>query len=176
VLDRIVFKDVWLKNDAEAETDSIVAWQSAGDRLGRLTDMERAKLLSIVAYDGAPICATVTTQVRYMAMVRENMAFMQIFVAPAYRTKGIVIPLTVAFHAAMTRYALENPQLRIGGTAGRVTVHGTLDKPVGGAGMILFGYSVDNDPMMVRWFDHYRIDEEAARARDPRRANIPVQE
>ncbi len=175
MLDRLVFKDVWLKRDAGAEADAIAAWDAAGDRLGHLTSAQRAELLCIAGYDGAKLCATATTQVRYMPLVRENMAFLQIFVTPEYRTKGVVIPLTVAFHAAMTRYALENPRLRIGGAAARVTTHGTLDKPVGGAGMILFAYSERNEPIMVRWFDHYKIDENAARARDPKLGKNPAQ-
>jgi hypothetical protein len=176
VLDRLVFKDVWKRGDARVEADAIAEWDAAGDRLGQLSSQERSKLLGVVAYDGTRLCATATGQVRYMPLVRENMAFMQIFVPPDYRTKGIVIPLTVAFFAAMNRYALANPHLRIGGTAGRVTTHGTLDKPVGGAGWILFAYTEKNDPIMVRWFDHFKIDEEAARARDPKLMNAPSRE
>jgi hypothetical protein len=166
----MIFRDVWLKNDAKARRDAIAAWQAAGDMLGDLSHEARAQMLCIVGYDGARLCATLTCEVRYMPHVRENMAFIQIFVVPDYRQRGVVIPLTVASHAAMNRYALEHPQLRIGGTAGRVVVRGTLDKPVGGAMMILVGYNLRNEPLMIRWFDHFKIDEDAARARDPRSA------
>jgi hypothetical protein len=165
--DRITFKDVWLKNDAKAEADAIAAWDVAGDRLGKFTSAERAKILSIIAYDGDRVCGTATGQVRYMAVVRENMAFLQAFVVPEYRSQSVVIELASAFHTVMARFALANQQLRIGGIAARIVVGGVSDKPVGRSGMVLIGYSKDNVPIKIRWFDHYRVDEAAARARDP---------
>jgi hypothetical protein len=166
--DRIVFKDVWLKNDSKVETDAIAAWDAAGDRLGKLTSAERAKILSVVAYDGDRLCGTATGQVRYLGLVRENMAFLQAFVVPEYRSHSVVIGLASAFHAVMQRFAASNPQFHIGGIAARIVVDGVSEKPVGRSGMVLIGYTEDNVPVKIRWFDHYRVNETAARTRDPK--------
>lgn len=174
MIENFRFKDVWLKNDAKAERDCIAAWAAAGDKLGSLTHEERAKILAIAAYDGNEVCGTVTGQIRYLPAVRENMAFVQAFVVPKYRAQSIIISLATAFHTAMTRYALENPELRIGGTAARIMATGAIDKPVGRGGLVLIGYTENNVPVKVRWFDHYKIDEKAARARDPRLMEKPI--
>jgi hypothetical protein len=168
--DQLIFRDVWQKNDAKAERDAIAAWHAADDRLGNLTTDARAKALCVVGYDNGRICAISTCQILYMPIVRENMAFIQVFVPPEDRQKGLVVPLTLASHVAMSRFALEHPALEIGGTAGRVAVRGTMDKPVTNALMVLIGYSIKNEPLVVRWFDHFKLDEEAARARDPRQS------
>ncbi|HWA30308.1 MAG TPA: hypothetical protein VG867_04395, partial [Rhizomicrobium sp.] len=152
--DRIVFKDVWQKNDVRAEADAIAAWDAAGDRLGRKTSLERAKMLCIVAYAGDRVAGTVTGEIRYMRMVRENMAFLQAFVVPQYRSQSMIIDLALAFHTAMTRFALEQPQLRIGGSAAQIPTPGAIDKPVGRGGLVLIGYNELNWPVKVRWFDH----------------------
>lgn len=174
VQDQIVFKDVWLKNDARAEADAIAAWDAAGDRLGRKTSLERAKMLCIVAYEGGRVVGTVTGEIAYMRMVREKMAFLQAFVVPQYRSQSLIIDLALAFHTAMTRFALEQPELRIGGSAAQIPTLGAIDKPVGRGGLVLIGYNELNWPVKVRWFDHFRIDEEAARARDPKLMKAPV--
>ncbi|HEY8947656.1 MAG TPA: hypothetical protein VIM56_02105 [Rhizomicrobium sp.] len=173
--DQIVFRDVWQKNDARAEADAIAAWDAAGDKLGRITSLERAKALCIVAYEDDRIVGTVTGEVLYMPMVRENMAFLQAFVVPQHRSQSLIIDLALAFHTAMTRYALEQPQLRIGGSAAQIPATGAIDKPVGRGGLVLVGYNQLNWPVKVRWFDHFRIDEEAARARDPKLMKAPAQ-
>jgi hypothetical protein len=168
--DQFIFTDVWEKNNLAVQRDAIAAWQAAGDRLGNLTSEARAHTLCVVGYDGSTLCATSTCQIRYMPQVRENMAFIQVFIVPDFRQKGLVIPLAQAFHATMSCYALEHPELKIGGTAARIVVKGTSDKPAGNTGMVLMGYSLRNEPLRVRWFDHYQLDEEAARARDPRKS------
>ena len=173
--DQIVFRDVWLRNDARAEADAIAAWDAAGDRLGRKTSLERAKMLCIVAYEGGRVAGTVTGEIGYMRMVRENMAFLQAFVVPQYRSQSLIIDLALAFHTAMTRFALAQPQLRIGGSAAQIPNPGAIDKPVGRGGLVLIGYNELNWPVKVRWFDHFRIDEGAARARDPKTLKAAIQ-
>jgi hypothetical protein len=168
LLGELIFKDVWQRNDAKVQRDAIAAWEAAGDRFGNLTSEDRAQALCVVGYDGGTLCATATCKINYMQLVRENMAFIQAFIVPGFRERGLILPLAQAFYVTMSRYALEHPRLRIGGTAARIVVRGTTDKANGNTGMILSGYTVKNDPLRIRWFDHYRIDEEAARARDPR--------
>jgi hypothetical protein len=169
VIDQFVFRCVWKADDARSEGDAIAAWQSAGDKLGILTDEQRAKLLCIVGYDGSRLFATLTCQIRYFPRVRENMAFVQVFVAPDYRQRGVVTRLMLGAYAAMSRYALEHPALRIGGIAVRSVVQGMTDKPVGASGTVLIGYDEESHSIRIRWFDHFKIDEKAARARAPQK-------
>ena len=38
-----------------------------------------------------------------------------------------------------------------------VTVKGVLDEPVTKAFMVLIGYTPQDEPLIVRWFDHYKL-------------------
>jgi hypothetical protein len=150
------FKDVWQQNDAAAERDAIGLWRAARafseDRAG-----ERAKELCVVAYDGDQPVAVSTATIGRLGVVRQTMAFLRAFVAPDHRSEKIVVPLTFAAHESMLKYALANPQLRIGGTAGVVTSNPGIYKPIGSALMILIGYTPNDEPIIVRWFDHFRL-------------------
>jgi hypothetical protein len=169
-----IFKNVWQQNNADAERDAVAVWKAAGLQIGRNAE-ERLKQLCIVGYEGDELVAISTAYVGYMGAVRENMAFFRVFVARGHRQKGLVIPLTYATHDAMSAHALAHPEMRIGGTAGIVEVHGTMDKPVTNAEMVLIGYNANDDPLVVRWFSHFKLDEEAARARRSGRLQIPDQ-
>jgi hypothetical protein len=73
------------------------------------------------------------------------------------RTQKILVPLTYALHQAMERHAQAHPELKIGGTAAVVAAPNTIYKPVGSAEMILIGYTKRNEPVLLRWFDSYRL-------------------
>lgn len=162
-----IFKNVWRQKDALVERDAIAAWTAAGVATSAEDLSERAKQLCIAGYQGSELVAISTAFLRYSTVVRENMAFVRVFVAKDHRQKGLVVPLTYASHAALEAFALANPTLKIGGTMGIAAARGTMDKPVTNAEMVLIGYTKDNDPLLARWFDHTRLDEEAARARVP---------
>ncbi|MBI3675092.1 MAG: hypothetical protein HY243_00550 [Proteobacteria bacterium] len=166
---KAVFKNVWMQNDLKVQQDAIAAWSAAGAVSGAFDPQKRVKELCVVGYEGDELVAISTAHLRYLPAVRETMALFRVFVAAGHRQKGLVIPLTYATHDAMSAYAVAHPKLRIGGTAGIVSVHGTMDKPVTNADMVLVGYTPNNDPLLVRWFDHFKLDEEAARARSPKR-------
>lgn len=163
--DKAVFRNVWKLADPQVERDAVAAWEAAGVVTKPEDVAVRLKQLCIAGYEESELVTLSTIIVRYSHVVRENMAFLRVFVAKGHREKGLVIPLTYATHEAMSAYALANPQMKIGGTMGVVAAHGTMDRPVLGAQMMLAGYSKDNDPLVLRWFDHYKLDEEAARAR-----------
>jgi hypothetical protein len=85
------------------------------------------------------------------------MLFLRALVAPEYRSKKVVVPLTLKTHEALSQYALDNPELRLGGTVAIVTSTPGIYKPVGSADMVLIGYTARNEPVTLRWFDHYRL-------------------
>jgi hypothetical protein len=47
--------------------------------------------------------------------------------------------------------------MRLGGTVAVVTSTPGIYKPIGSAHMVLIGYTARNEPVTVRWFDHYRL-------------------
>lgn len=164
--DKAVFRNVWKLVDAQVERDAVAAWEAAGVVTTNPEDVAvRLKQLCVAGYEDSTLVTLSTIIVRYSPVVRENMAFLRVFVAKEHRQKGLVIPLTYATHEAMSAYALANPQLRIGGTMAVVVARGTMDRPVLGAQMMLAGYTKDSDPLVLRWFDHTKLDEDAARAR-----------
>jgi hypothetical protein len=168
--DEFSFKDVWFKNDAKAEQDAIAAWTAAKVLPKGVDPIQRAKELLVIAYDGDKVVAISTCEIAYLTEVRQKMAMFRIFVAPDYRKSGVAIPLTHAAFAATERYALANPQQRIGGLGAYVIVSGHMGKPILGAGMWLIGYSKENYPIVVKWFPHFTIDEAEAAARVPKQS------
>lgn len=166
---KTIFKSVWQQKDALVERDAVAAWTAAGVAGSAEDTAERLQQLCIVGYEGNELVAISTAFIRYSLVVRENMAFVRVFVAKGHRQKGLVVPLTYASHATLEKYALANLAMKIGGTMGVAAARGTMDKPVTNAEMVLIGYTRDNDPLLARWFDHYKLDEEAARARVPGR-------
>lgn len=165
--EKTIFRSVWQQKDAAVERDAIAAWKAAGVAASTEDLSARLKQICIVGYEDRELVGLSTIFIRYSQVVRENMVFVRVFVAKGHREKGLAVDLTYATHDAMSAYSLDNAQLRIGGTLGVVATRGHFDRPVVGSQMVLIGYTPDNDPLLVRWFDHYKLDEEAARARVP---------
>ena len=155
--DNFRFKDVWLRDDAEAMSDAISLWRDSDALPSGANPMDRAKQLCVVAYDGTKPIAVATATIGALSPVREQMAFLRAFVAPDYRSRKVVVPLTYAAHESLSNYARANPKLRIGGTVAIVTSKPGIYKPVGSAEMILIGYTRNDEPIIVRWFDHFRL-------------------
>jgi hypothetical protein len=170
--DIMLFKDVWQKNDAAVEAHAIAAWTAADALLQDSSPQQRVKQLCVVGYSNEELAAISTCQIIYIPRVRETMAVFRVFIAPKYREAGFVIPLTNEVHATMERFALRNPAINLGGTLGVVAIRGAVSKPLTHTKMVLAGYTDTNHPILVKWFDHFELDEKAARARDPRKQNF----
>lgn len=153
----IEFRDVWRKEDQQAEADVLALWRRMGGLPPGVDPGARVKQICIVAYEGDKLVAVTTVAITMLSPVRTKMAFFRALVSPEYRTQKILLPLTYALHQAMERYALANPDLKIGGTAAVVEAPNTIYKPVGSAEMILVGYTQNNEPVLLRWFDSYRF-------------------
>ncbi|HEY8947394.1 MAG TPA: hypothetical protein VIM56_00775 [Rhizomicrobium sp.] len=153
----IEFRDVWRKNDAQAEADAVAMWQRMGILPQGIDPYARAKELAVVAYENGRLVAITTVTIDILQVVRTKMAFFRALVDDQHRAQKVLVPLTYALHQAMERYAQAHPELKIGGTAAVVVAPNTIYKPVGSAEMILIGYTNRNEPVLVRWFDGYRF-------------------
>ena len=153
----IEFRDVWRKNDPQAEADAVALWQRMGILPRGVDPHARAKELCVVAYENNALVAISTVAIDLLQVVRTKMAFFRALVDDQHRAQKVLLPLTYAVHQAMERYALANPELKIGGTAAVVVASNTIYKPVGSSEMMLIGYTARNEPVLLRWFDHYRF-------------------
>jgi hypothetical protein len=155
--DNFVFRDVWQQNDAKAEADVVALWQRLNILPAGVSPQARAKELCVAAYDGDQLAAVTTATIDTLQVVRTKMVFLRALVAPEYRSRKVVVPLTLETHEALSRYALAHPDQKLGGTVAIVTSNPGIYKPIGSAHMILIGYTARNEPVTVRWFDHYRL-------------------
>lgn len=153
----IEFRDVWRKNDAQAEADAVALWQRLGNLPQGVDPYQRAKELCVVAYEGSKLVAITTVTLDMLQVVRTRMAFFRALVDDERRAQKVLVPLTYALHQTMERYAQAHPEQKIGGTAAVVAAPNTIYKPVGSAEMVLIGYTTRNEPLLLRWFDSYRL-------------------
>jgi hypothetical protein len=154
----IVFKNVWLKNDAQAERDIIAAWKAAGIEPKKTDPLARAKELLIAAYEGDELAAVTTCTITHMAMLRANFAVFRLFIVPGQRRQGVASPMTHESFEAMREYSLANPQLRIGGLAAYVTTPEHFRKPYTPLErLMLIAYSEKGTPIIAKWFEHFEL-------------------
>lgn len=153
----VEYRNVWLKDDPDAARDTKALGTRVTPPGQKLPPDFWAKNLCVVAYEGKELVALAPAEIRYAQRVRANMAFLRVFVSPPHRKKGVVIPLTFKFHEIMRKYSLDNPDKRIGGIMAIVTAPGIMDEPVTKAFLHLIGYNTRNQPLILRWFEHYRL-------------------
>ncbi len=153
-----IFKNVWLKNDEQAERDAIAAWTAANILPRGVDPAVRAKELLVLAYAGGALAAITTATIEHMPMLRAKFAVFRLFVAPAQRRQGLAGPMTHESFQAMRDYALAHPAERIGGLAAYVTTHEHLRTPyTPSERLMLIGYSENNNPIIAKWFDHFEL-------------------
>jgi hypothetical protein len=155
--DAFEFRNAWRKDDGKVEADAIALWQRLNILPQGVSPQARAKELCVAAYDSDRLAAITTATIDTLQVVRAKMLFLRALVAPEYRSRKVVVPLTLRTHEALSQYALDNPQMRLGGTVAIVTSTPGIYKPVGSADMVLIGYTARNEPVTLRWFDHYRL-------------------
>jgi hypothetical protein len=153
----IEFRDVWLKDDEAVRRDAMELGVKMGTGTSNYTPEMWAKGLCVAAYDGSELVSIMPCEIRFAQRVRVNMAFLRSFVVPNHRKRGIVVPLTYKAHDVMRLYAVAHPEMRIGGTMGIVTAKGHMDEPVTKAEMVLIGYTPKGEPLVLRWFDHFKL-------------------
>jgi hypothetical protein len=156
-IDGVEYRDVWKKDVPQVRRDAVAFGAGVAPNTKEFPPDFWSQNLCVAAYEGGHIIALAPGEIRYFEQVKANMAYLRVFVARDHRQRGIVIPLTIKFHEIMRRYALGHPGLRIGGTIAAVTVKGIMDEPVGKAFMTVIGYTRHGDPLIVRWFDHFKL-------------------
>ena len=157
--DHVKLRDVWKKGDLAVREDAIALGKSLPNHPADIPLEAWGKDLCVVAYVDEKLVATAAVEVRFARLVRENMAFFRVFIAPNFRRSGIRRPLTTKTFGVVRDYALQNPGLRIGGMMAVVTNRELMDRPVTQTNqMVLIGYTPRNDKICVRWFDHIRLD------------------
>jgi hypothetical protein len=155
VINGIEYRNVWRKNDPDVARDA----NALGARVtppGRKA-VDWGKELAVAAYDGADLVALAPAEIRFSPRVRANVAMVRVFVERSHRERGIVIPLTIKTHEIMRKHAQDNPGARLGGTMGIVTAKGIVDEPVTKAFMQLIGYTPRGEPLMIRWFEGFKL-------------------
>jgi len=157
IVDGVEHRNVWMKDDPDVRRDALALGRRMTPPSRQFMPDVWAKNLCTIAYQDGNLVALAVIDLRYSKRVRANMGYLRIFIAPECRQRGIAIPLTLRAHEIIRRYSLANPEKRIGGTMALVTVKGMMDEPVGKAFMVLIGYSPKSEPVLVRWFDHYKL-------------------
>jgi hypothetical protein len=157
VVDGIECRNVWLKDDPKVLSDALALGKRMTPRTKPFEPDIWARNLCVAAYKDDRLVAEAIVDVRFSERVRATMGYVRAFVAPECRERGLVIPLTLLSHEIIRKHALGNPGMRIGGTMAVITARGYLDEPVGKAFMVLIGYAPNGDPVMVRWFDHFKL-------------------
>jgi hypothetical protein len=155
VINGIEYRNVWGKNDPDVIRDA----SALGTRVtppGRAV-APWAEGLCVVAYDGPTLVAIAPGEIRFVPRVKAKMALLRVYVEPSHRERGLVVPLTLKSHEVIREYARQHPEERIGGTMGLVTAKGVVDEPVTKAFMQLIGYSPRGEPLLVRWFEGFKI-------------------
>jgi hypothetical protein len=155
IIDGIEYRNVWGSNDPDAIRDA----NALGARVTPAGRPARgwSEGLCVAAYDGRMLVAVAPAEIRYSPRVRANMAMLRVYVNRSHHERGIVIPLTLKSHEVMRKHAAENPEQRIGGTMGVVTARGVVDEPITKAFMHLIGYSPRSEPLLVRWFEGFKL-------------------
>ncbi|MBV9330817.1 MAG: hypothetical protein JOZ55_04620 [Alphaproteobacteria bacterium] len=153
----IEYRNVWLKDDPEAARGAKALGALVTPPGRKLPPDYWASNLCVVAFEKEEVIALAPGEIRYAGAVRANMAFLRVYVAPTHRQRGVVIPLTIKFYEVMRKYSLDNPDKRIGGIMAVVTVPGIMDEPIGKAFLIVMGYNERGQPLIIRWFDHFRF-------------------
>jgi hypothetical protein len=150
-------RDVWRKNDAQTTADVTALWSRDAALAPETDPVARAKTLCVAAYAAGEVVGVSTVEVEWMAQVRAHMAFLRVYVARAHRARKLIHPISAATYDAVERFALARPELRIGGLAAQVRSKPGIYKPVSEIGMVLIGYDAEDTPLIVRWFEHYRL-------------------
>lgn len=156
-IDGIEYRNVWLKDDPVVARDALALGARVTPPNRKLPANYWSRNLCVVAYGDKELIATATSELRFAQRVRANMAFLRVYVSPPHRERGLVIPLTFKFHEIMRKHSLDNPDKRIGGVMAVVTAPGMMDEPVTKGFHVLIGYNTRSQPLIVRWFEHYRL-------------------
>jgi len=156
-IEGVACRDCWQKDDPKIREDVLALGRRMPKPSAATPEDFWTHGLCVAAYEGEELVSLSASEIKFSQRLRANMAFIRVFVAPDHRQRGIVVPLTLKTHEVLQRFALAHPEKQIGGTMAIVTARGVMDEPVTKAFMVLIGYTPQGEPLIVRWFDHYRL-------------------
>jgi hypothetical protein len=154
----IVLRPAWQRRDATIESDARALW-------GRLKNLPenvgldtRASELCAAAYDGHELLAVSTVVIREVEFVRCRVAMARVSVDPNSRRMRIATQLLVYTRMLLELWAFENPDEQVKGM-GTVSQNPELNALEDRRMMLrstrlgLVGYTQNNEPMRIAWFD-----------------------
>ena len=154
----ITYANAWRQNDRKLEQDAIAFWAELDVLPADQSPAERAKQLSVVAYDGGKVIALTTMVVRRLEQVKQNFAFVRVLVAPGNRLQSLSTDLMRESRKVIEAYAVAHQEENIAGMGAIFQAPGIGRHPIGaGGGTVLIGYTDEGYQVRIAWFDHFKV-------------------
>ena len=151
-----------MKNDPTIRQDALQLWKDAGLLQNGEVGMERAKLLCVVAYDGAKLVAVSTVAVYRQTQVGVNGGHFRALVHPQYRRRNIGTELALRCLYATEEWSRANPTAKVMCFVIPVetqVLFPKCTKPTWHGLMNFIGYSEQNVPLYLYWFKHGTVGD-----------------
>ena len=152
-IDGVEYRNVWRRDELTVQTDAI----ALGERLvERFPSTFWRRHLCAVAYENGRLLAITHAEFNYAQRLKANMAYLRFFSLPEERARTEA-PLILKSHEIMRQHALDHPEEKVGGTVQVIMAKGTLQSPIAPGFMVLVGYTPRDQPVLLRWFEHFRL-------------------
>lgn len=160
----ITYANAWRQNDPKLEQDAIALWAELGVLPAGQSPEERAKELSVVAYEDGKVIALTTMTVQQLDPVRQKFAFVRVLIAPDKRLQSMSTDLMRESRKVIEAHALTHPEENLAGMGAIFQAPGLGKKPIGaGGGTVLIGYTDEGYQVRIAWFDHFKVPPVIAR-------------
>ncbi|VEU40030.1 unnamed protein product [Pseudo-nitzschia multistriata] len=153
----ITYKVAWQKNDEIMMKDACKIWKEMGLIKEEGMGMPRAKLLSVVAYEGDKMVGLSTLTVAMQQQVFAKACHFRCVVRPEYRRRHIATEMAIRSLALSEEWSEQNPSYKVLAFVIRVETQDLTMKcyePVWNNKMNFIGYSAEGLPLYLRWFKH----------------------
>tara|TARA_R110000868_G_scaffold334571_1_gene595293 strand:- start:307 stop:798 length:492 start_codon:yes stop_codon:yes gene_type:complete len=154
----ITYANAWRQNDPKLEQDAIALWTELSALPKGQSPDERAKELSVVAYEDGKVIALTTMIVQRLQQVRQDFAFVRVLVAPSHRLQSLSTDLMRESRKVIEAYALAHQEEKLAGMGAVFQAPGLGKNPIGiGGGTVLVGYTDEGYQVRIAWFDHFKV-------------------
>jgi len=158
----ITYKVAWQKNDEKIANDACNIWKEMGAIKEASQGIQRAKLLSVVAYDGEKLVAVSTLEVSGCQQVYAKVCYFRCVVRPEYRRRHIATELANRSLVVSEDWSKENPEYKVLAFAIKVETRSLIMKtykPVWNNKLNFIGYTKEGLPLYLKWFKHAYFGE-----------------
>tara|TARA_R110000868_G_scaffold4559_7_gene28593 strand:- start:84 stop:575 length:492 start_codon:yes stop_codon:yes gene_type:complete len=160
----ITYANAWRQNDRKLEQDAIALWTELNILPAGQSPEERAKQLSVVAYDDGKVIALTTMTVQRLEQLRQKFAFVRVLIAPGNRLQKLSTDMMRESRKVIEAYALAHQDENLAGMGAIFQAPGLGRRPIGlGGGTVLVGYTDEGYQVRVAWFDHFMVPPVTAR-------------